>query len=60
MRGVPEAFTKSLSILDVVIVINANGITMPLFKAVAVGIFNVNCIFYTLLRELFFRINERL
>ena len=60
MRGVPGTFIKCLSILDVVIVINTNGITIPFFNAAAVGIFNFDCIIYTLLLELFFRINERI
>ena len=51
--GFPRLLLKSLSILDVVIVIKANGITMPIFKRAAVGFFNCFVLNYTYVESIF-------
>jgi len=46
MRGVPWTDKVSPSILDVVIVIKASGIAMPIFRAFTVSFIKYDCILH--------------
>ena len=53
MRGVPRTDKVSPSILDVVIVIKASGIAMPIFRAFIVSFIKYDCILHFILRIIF-------